>query len=84
MEKVPNGKYTKEFREKEVKLAADEGLSVPEEREDRYEKGWFRYSNLFVQVFKKQSGRVKSRCSGCSLKHVFTISPPFVCECTVF
>ena len=30
MEKVPNGKYTKEFREEAVKLVTDEKLSLPE------------------------------------------------------
>ena len=30
MEKVPNGKYTKEFREEAVKLVTNEGLSLPE------------------------------------------------------
>ena len=30
MERIPNGRYTKEFREEAVKLVADEGLSVPE------------------------------------------------------
>ena len=30
MQKVPYGKYSKEFREEAVKLVIDEGLSVPE------------------------------------------------------
>jgi len=30
MEKVPNGKYTKEFREEAVKLVTEEKLSLPE------------------------------------------------------
>ena len=30
MERVPNGRYTKEFREEAVKMATDEGLSVLE------------------------------------------------------
>jgi transposase len=30
MERIPNGRYTKEFREEAVKMAADGGLSVPE------------------------------------------------------
>lgn len=30
MERIPNGRYTKEFREEAVKLVTEEGLSVPE------------------------------------------------------
>lgn len=30
MERVPNGRYTKEFREEAVRMATDEGLSVLE------------------------------------------------------
>src|SRR3989338_1308633 len=30
MERVPNGKYTREFREEAVKLVIEGGLSVPE------------------------------------------------------
>ena len=30
MERVPNGRYTKEFREEAVKMATDGGLSVLE------------------------------------------------------
>lgn len=30
MERIPNGRYTKEFREEAIKLVAEEGLSVPE------------------------------------------------------
>jgi transposase len=30
MERLPKGKYTKEFREEAVKLVTEEGLSVPE------------------------------------------------------
>jgi transposase len=30
MEKVPNGKYTKEFREEAVKVVTEEGLSIPD------------------------------------------------------
>jgi transposase len=30
MERIPNGRYTKEFREEAVKMASDGGLSVPE------------------------------------------------------
>ncbi len=30
MKKVPNGRYTKEFREEAVKLVTEEGLSLPE------------------------------------------------------
>jgi transposase len=30
MEKVPNGRYTKEFREEAVKMVTDAGLSVLE------------------------------------------------------
>ncbi|MBF0488471.1 MAG: hypothetical protein HQK98_09945 [Nitrospirae bacterium] len=30
MERVPNGKYTREFREEAVKLMIDGGLSIPE------------------------------------------------------
>lgn len=30
MERIPNGKYTKEFRVEAVKLVTEEGLSVPE------------------------------------------------------
>ena len=30
MERVPNGKYTKEFREEAVKLITEGGLSIPE------------------------------------------------------
>lgn len=30
MQKVPYGKYSKEFREEAVKLVIEEGLSVPE------------------------------------------------------
>ncbi|MBF0473496.1 MAG: transposase, partial [Nitrospirae bacterium] len=30
MERIPNGKYTKEFREEAVKLVTEGGLSIPE------------------------------------------------------
>jgi len=30
MERIPNGRYTKEFREEAVKLVTEGGLSVPE------------------------------------------------------
>ena len=30
MERIPYGKYTKEFRQEAVKLIIDEGLSIPE------------------------------------------------------
>lgn len=30
MERIPNGRYTKEFREEAVKLVTEDGLSVPE------------------------------------------------------
>ncbi len=30
MERIPNGKYTREFREEAVKLVTEGGLSVPE------------------------------------------------------
>ena len=30
MERIPNGKYTREFREESVKLVIEGGLSVPE------------------------------------------------------
>ena len=30
MKKIPNGRYTREFREEAVKLVSEEGLSVPE------------------------------------------------------
>ncbi len=30
MERVPNGKYTKEFREEAAKLVEESGLSIPE------------------------------------------------------
>lgn len=30
MERIPNGRYTKEFREEAVQLVTEEGLSVPE------------------------------------------------------
>ena len=30
MERIPNGRYTKEFREEAVKLVTEEGLSAPE------------------------------------------------------
>ncbi len=30
MERVPNGKYTREFREESVKLVVEGGLTVPE------------------------------------------------------
>jgi transposase len=30
MERIPNGRYTKEFREEAVKMVTDGGLSVPE------------------------------------------------------
>ncbi|KWT88139.1 putative IS3/IS911 transposase family protein [Candidatus Magnetominusculus xianensis] len=30
MERIPNGKYTKEFREEAAKLVIDGGLSIPE------------------------------------------------------
>ena len=30
MERLPKGKYTKEFREEAVKLVTEEGLSIPE------------------------------------------------------
>jgi transposase-like protein len=30
MERIPNGKYTKEFREEAVKLVTEEKLSIPE------------------------------------------------------
>ncbi|MDP2843581.1 MAG: transposase [Acetobacterium sp.] len=30
MERIPNGRYTKEFREEAVKLVTEDGLSVQE------------------------------------------------------
>lgn len=30
-QRIPNGKYTKEFREEAVELITEEGLSIPED-----------------------------------------------------
>ena len=68
MERVPNGRYTKEFREEAVRLATEGGFSVPETAQSAVGKDGFndpacricRFSCLRRSFFLKPSIRFRS------------------------